>query len=72
MTTRAGKAKHVHTVRLEDNGWRLILNLLNEELDVWENDSTTYAFVTVTIRTIEIQTGLRKKAAPDSLKDGEG
>lgn len=64
ITTRAGKAEHTHTVRLEDNGWKLILNLLTEELDVWDKDSSMYGFVTVTIQTIEIRTGLRKKRAP--------
>jgi len=55
------KATDTHSVQFPDPVWKLILNLLNEELDVWEKDSSTYALITVTIRTIEYQTGIRKK-----------
>ena len=41
--------------------WRRILNLLTEELEVWEPTSGDCADILATILMIETQTGIRKK-----------
>ena len=55
-------------VRLIDPYWRRILNLLNEELDVWDKESIDYSQVYDIIVRIEMQTGIRKKPRPEVEK----
>jgi len=44
--------------------WIRILNLLTEELDVWEKESPDYNQIDAMISAIEAETGIRKKANP--------
>jgi hypothetical protein len=49
------------SVQLPEGEWRRILNLLDEELGVWEAESEESIRILRTMRAIESQTGIRKK-----------
>jgi len=49
------------SVQLPEGEWRRILNLLDEELGVWEAESEESIRILRTMRVIESQTGIRKK-----------
>ena len=48
--------------------WRRILNLLNEELEVWDEKSIEHDMLTDSIFLIEKQTDIRKKPRPEVEK----
>jgi len=55
-------------VMLDKSEWRRILNLLTEELDVWEPSSTEYRKLIFTIWKITDSTGIQKKIRPSEVE----
>jgi len=55
-------------VVLEEEQWKRVLNLLNEELEVWGALSSDYAQIEIIIGVIETRTGIKKKPRPEVEK----
>ena len=58
------------TTQLPEEYWCRILNLLTEELDVWEPKSADHKQIRAMIFQIESQTGIKKKPRPEADRDG--
>jgi len=57
-----------HNISLHESTLKMILNLLTEELDVWEVNSPERSEILSTIAIIEWQTGIQKKSRPEVEK----
>jgi len=55
-------------VQLPEVYWRRILNLLTEELEVWEPKNADHKRIRAMIFQIESQTGIKKKPRPEVEK----